>query len=236
IVNAGLNFKITRSPSDSVGANHVVRQDPGSGAQVQKGSTIALVVSTGMPTVGLRDVTGYTLGDAQKDLLSDKFQVKIDRRFDPSAKDQVIAEKPKPGTKVREGSTVTLTVSDGPAPVKMPKLEGLTIDKARAIAERDGFTINVSETAAITNIPPNVIATQDIAPGTTIPADHTTAVNVVVSPGGGISQVPGIIGSDLISAQQSLQQAGFGYNIVYSINGPDSPDVGQIIAEDPKPG
>jgi serine/threonine-protein kinase len=144
IVNAGLLLKTTRQTSDTVAPNHVIDQDPAPDTEVAKGATILLTVSTGKPVVGLRDVTSYTLGDAQKDLAYDKFQIKVERKFDPSAKDTVIAEKPKPGTKLREGSTVTLVVSDGPAPIKMPRLIGLTLDKARAIAARDGFTINIT--------------------------------------------------------------------------------------------
>lgn len=235
IANAGLHFKITRQPSDTVPINHVVSQDPAGNTQVPKDTIVQLAVSSGKPTVGLRDVTGYTLADAQKDLAYEKFTVKTVRKFDPSVRDTVIDEKPKPGTKVRQGSVVTLVVSDGPAPIKMPRLQGMTIDKARALAARDGFTINVSETASISNIPPNVIASQDVAPGTTIPADHSVAVNVVVSSGGGLTQVPNVVGTDYLSATQQLQQAGFTVQTEY-MREPASADNGQIINEDPKPG
>ena len=235
IVNAGLHYKASRQPSSTVPINHIISQDPPPNTAVQKDAVIALVVSSGKPTVGLRDVTGFTLADAQKDLVSDKFRVKVVHKFDASAKDTVISESPKPSTKVREGSEVTLVVSDGPAPIKMPRLVGLTLDKARAIAARDGFTINVSETAAINNIPPNVIASQDVAPGTTVPADHSQTVNVVVSSGGGLSQVPNVIGSDYASAVRQLQAAGFTVQTDYALK-PASSDNGQIIDEDPKPG
>lgn len=235
IVNAGLNYKVTRQTSDTVAVNRIVSQDPQSGTQVSKGATIALVVSTGKPSVGVRDVTGYTLSDAQKDLAYDKFLVKIDRKFDPSPKDTVISEKPKAGTKLRQGSTVTLVISDGPAPVKMPRLIGLTLDKARAIAARDGFTINITETAALSNVPPNVIASQDVTAGTTIPADHSQTVNVVVSTGGGLSNVPGVLNNDYISANQALMKAGYSVDIVYMIH-PASADNGLVIAQDPAGG
>ncbi len=235
IVNAGLHFKVTRAPSDTVAANHVVSQDPAANSAVPQNTIVQLVISSGKPAVGLRDVTGYTLADAQKDLQYEKFQVKIARRFDPAQKDTVIDEKPKPGTKVRQGTPVTLVVSDGPAPIKMPRLQGLTLDKARAIAARDGFTINVSETSVINNIPPNVIAYQDIPQGTTIPSDHSQTVNVVVSSGGGLANVPNIVGKDYLTAMQTLQQAGYAVNTVYARR-PASADNGQIVDESPQPG
>ena len=235
IVNAGLNYKVTRQTSNTIATNHIISQDPAASTQVPKGSTIALVVSSGKPTVGLRDVTGYTLSDAQKDLTYDKFQIKVDRKYDSSPKDTVISQKPKAGTKVREGSTVALVVSDGPEPIKMPRLLGLTLDKARAIAARDGFTINITEMAAINNIPPNVIASQDVTAGTVIPADHTQTVNVVVSTGGGLANVPNIVNDDYISANAALTKAGFSVKITYMLH-PASADNGLVVQQDPAGG
>lgn len=235
ITNAGLNYTVTRQTSDTVATNHIISQDPAAGTQVQRGTKIALVISTGKPTVGLRDVTGYTLSDAQKDLAYDKFQIKVDHKFDPSAKGTVIAEQPKAGTKLRQGSIVTLVVSDGPQPIKMPRLIGLTIDKAREIAARDGFTINVTETAALNDIPPNVIASQDVTAGTIIPADHSQSVNVVVSTGGGLSNVPNVVNQDYVSANTALTKAGFPVDITYMIH-PASADNGLVVAQDPSGG
>lgn len=235
IVNAGLSYKVTRQTSDTVATNHVISQDPAADSHVAKGSTITLVVSSGKPTVGLRDVTGYTVSDAQKDLTYDKFQVKVVHKYNPAPKDAVISEKPKPGTKIREGSTVTLVVSDGPAPIKMPRLQGLTLERASQLAAKDGFTINVAERAAISNIPPNVIASQDISPGTTIPADHSQTVNVVVSSGGGLANVPSVVNDDYVSANQALIAAGFSVKIMYMLH-PASADNGLVVQQDPPGG
>jgi len=235
IVNSGLTYRPTRETSDTVPPNHVIRQDPAAGTKIPSGSPIQLVISLGPPTVGLRDVVGYTLDDAQKDLIGDKLSVVVVHKFDPSPKDNVIDEKPKAGSKVRQNAKVTLVVSQGPAPIKMPKLVGLTRDQAFAIAGRDGFTINVSETATIANVPANVIAYQDVPAGAQIPSDHSKTVNVVVSTGGGLTNVPNLIGSDLASAQQQVKGAGFTVTMKYVVE-PGSPNNGQVTAEDPQPG
>jgi beta-lactam-binding protein with PASTA domain/tRNA A-37 threonylcarbamoyl transferase component Bud32 len=235
ILNAGLNYKITHQPSDTVAPNHVISQDPTADTRTAKGSTIALVVSSGKPSVGLRDVTEYTLADAQRDLTYDKLQVKVAHKFDPAPKDTVIQEKPKPGTKVHEGSIVTLVVSDGPAPIKMPKLTGRTMDDAMKIAARDAFTINIAERGTFQDVPPNVIASQDVAPGTTIPADHSVTVNVVVSTGGGVAQVPDVMNDDYITGNTALLKAGFQVKLAYDIR-PASADNGFIVQQDPSGG
>ncbi len=232
VVNAGLDYKISRQTSATVAPNHVISQDPGANSSVAKGSTIALVISSGKPVVGLRDVTGYTVSDAQKDLAFDTFQIKMQHKYDPSPKDTVIAEKPKPGTKLRQGSTVTLVVSDGPAPIKMPHLVGLKLDKARAIAGRDGFTINITETGQFNNIPSNVIEWQDVPAGSMIPSDHSQTVNVVVSTGGGLASVPNVVNAGFVNANQTLLKAGFTVDITYMIH-PASADNGLVVQQDP---
>jgi beta-lactam-binding protein with PASTA domain/tRNA A-37 threonylcarbamoyl transferase component Bud32 len=234
IVNAGLNYKLYRTSSATVAVNHVVRQRPAQGTMLKKGAVIDLVVSTGMPTVGLRDVTGYMLADAQKDLQYDKLGVKVIQKYAAAANGEVIAQSPKPGSKLREGSTVTLTVSQGPAPIAMPKLVGLSIDRARALAAKLGFRINVSQTSEISNIPPNVIASQDVRAGQMVPADGSAAVNVVVSTGGGLAQIPDVRGVLLQQAEQEITQAGFVPTIGSYAEEPDSPDNGKVLTEDPQ--
>jgi len=235
IVNAGLTYHATRETSDTVPPNRVIRQVPLPGSKIGSGSAVQLFISSGAPTVGLRDVVGYALDDAQKDLTGDKLSVQVVQKYDPAPKDRVINEKPKPGSKVRQNARITLVVSQGPAPIKMPNLAGLTLDKARQIAVRDSFTINISEKAPIPNMAPNVIASQDIPAGAQIPADHSTTVNVVVSSGGGLATVPNFIGSDVVSALQQVKAAGFSAAVSYLVE-PGSPNNGQVIGEDPSQG
>src|SRR5581483_327132 len=131
IANAGLTYKATRETSDTIAPNHVIRQDPAGGTKIARGSAVQLVISSGPPTVGLRDVVGYTLDDAQKDLTGDSLTVAVVQKFDPAPKGSVIDEHPAPGSKVRKNAKVTLVVSQGSAPIKMPRLAGLTLDQAR---------------------------------------------------------------------------------------------------------
>ncbi len=231
IVNAGLNYKIVRGASSTVPDNRVAQQNPPPGSRLEKGGTVVLDVSTGLPSLELNDFTSYTLGDAQRDLSAQHLQVKVTRRYDRSPKDTVVSESPAPGSKVREGSSVTLVVSNGPAPIQVPNLVGKTLEDATAIAGREGFTIAQTK-ATMSNVPPDVIATQDPQPGRTIPASGV--VNVVVSAGGGLAQVPNIIGDDFVTATQALQQAGFTVDTEYAVNPQASAnDSGQVISESP---
>ena len=233
IANAGLTYRVERVSSDTVAPNHIVRQTPAAESAVDKNAQIVLVISSGKPSVNVRDVTGYTLSDAQRDLQGDKLNVKVLRKFDPSPKDTVLDEKPKPGGKLREGSFVTLVVSDGPAPVKAPNLVGMTLDQAQKVAQRLGFTVSVSEEAPINNIPAHVIASQETPAGTTINSGST--IYVVVSKGGGLSTIPDVKGKDYSTAAQMLRDAGFDVGVTYAFN-PPGPDNGTVINEEPQGG
>ena len=54
-------------------------------------------------------------------------------------KGQVIGQDPTGGTKAKKGSTVTLTVSDGPQQVAVPQVVGLTVSSARGRLEKAGL-------------------------------------------------------------------------------------------------
>ncbi len=233
IVNAGLTYKVQRVSSDSVAPNRIVRQTPAADTPVDRSTPVVLVISSGKPSVAVRDVTGYTLADAQRDLQGDKLNVKVMRDFNPAPKDTVLAERPKPGSKIREGSLVTLVVSDGPAPIKVPNLVGLTLDAAQRIAQRDGFTVSVSEEAPINNIPAHVIASQETPAGKVISSG--SVIYVVVSKGGGLTQIPDVRGKDYVTASGMLKNAGFDVGVTYAFN-PPGPDNGTVINEQPQGG
>jgi len=59
-------------------------------------------VSSGLPTIGLRDVRGYTAEDAARLLETDKFKSTIKEKYDKSTKGNVIDQVPKPGSSLRE--------------------------------------------------------------------------------------------------------------------------------------
>ena len=54
-------------------------------------------------------------------------------------KGQVIGQDPTGGTKAKKGSTVTLTVSDGPQQVAVPQVVGLTVSSARGRLDKAGL-------------------------------------------------------------------------------------------------
>jgi serine/threonine-protein kinase len=62
---------------------------------------------------------------------------------DPAPKGQVVAQNPSAGALARPGSTVTLTVSNGPTDAVVPEVTGLVRADAEALVREAGFEVSV---------------------------------------------------------------------------------------------
>ena len=230
IINLGLEAHITLTPSETVPANHVTSQRPAPGSSIAKGSTIELVVSSGLPTIGLRDVRGYTADDAARLLETDKFKSTIKETYDKSTKGNVIDQVPKPGSILREGSNVTLIVSRGPQQVEVPDLVAQDAAAASGQLAHLGLKLNIDHKEPSDTAAPGEIIKQDITNGTMV--DPGTIVNVVVSQGASSSEVPAVSTLDYKSALDTLGQAGFKVTTEYSTQKDAN---GTIIQQSPDP-
>jgi serine/threonine-protein kinase len=222
IVNAGLRTRFTKSASETVPPDHVIRQSPPAGTKVERNQVVELVVSNGKPLLGLVDVRGYSVNDAQRTLQQEGFAVTLVRRYDNTIAENVIDQLPKAGAKVPEGSRVTLVVSNGPQPVFVPNFVAMTVTAARAAAGRLGMTLDTSQ--SVPGNPPDTVAAQNVPPGTKV--DRNAVVRVVVNAGipngppsaqanGPVVSLPGVVGQDYDSARQTLTQAGFQIAVRY---------------------
>ncbi|HEX3368809.1 MAG TPA: Stk1 family PASTA domain-containing Ser/Thr kinase [Candidatus Cybelea sp.] len=240
VVNAGLRTRFTKTASETVAADHVIRQQPAAGTKVEKNQVVELFISNGKPLLGLDDVRGFSVNDAQRTLQQHGFAVTLARRFDNTIRDNVIDQRPKPGAKVPEGSRVTLVVSDGPAPILIPSFVGMTLEKAQARANSLGITLD--STQHIVGNPPDTIASQSIAAGSKV--DKNAILHVVVNSGlpanaatpaaqGPMADVPTVMGLQYNDAVQTLTQAGFHPTVQYA---QQSTGNGTIVSQDPSGG
>lgn len=107
----GLGFTVkqaTQQFSDTVAQGDVISQTPSTGTGF-RGDSVTLVISKGPEMVTVPDVTGQTSQKAKAALEALGLKVKVDRFFGGLFND-VRATDPSPGTSVRKGSTVTLSV------------------------------------------------------------------------------------------------------------------------------
>jgi serine/threonine-protein kinase len=103
IRQAGLQPQLTEQSSADVEAGQIISQTP-AGGTAKRGSTVALVVSTGPGIVAVPDVRGLSIDDARQKLSDAGFRVKV-RSLRIG---NVIAQSPRGGSQREQGSTVTI--------------------------------------------------------------------------------------------------------------------------------
>ncbi|SYZ32659.1 Serine/threonine-protein kinase PrkC [Propionibacterium australiense] len=108
---AGFTVTTEEQPSSEVEVGHVISQDPASG-QLQAGSEVHLVVSSGAEEVAVPDVRARTADDARSILEAAGFEVE-EKYVDEDASvrlNRVQKTDPVRNTKLAKGSTVTIYI------------------------------------------------------------------------------------------------------------------------------
>jgi eukaryotic-like serine/threonine-protein kinase len=112
LADAGLKADVSEEESEDQDPGTVLRQDPGSGKQVDKGTTVTLVVAKAPPAVDVPDVVDQSEDDARQALRDAGFEVRV-RRETVDTLDQdgtVIDQDPAGGEQLKKGSRVTIVV------------------------------------------------------------------------------------------------------------------------------
>jgi beta-lactam-binding protein with PASTA domain len=155
------------------------------------------------------------------------------RRYDPSPAGTVVDQDPSAGQDAYPGSSVNVTVSEGPqntatAPstVIVPGVDGQNVDVARAILARARLTLGQVEQTPDPS-PRGFVFDQSPRPGGRVPAG--TQVSVRVSDGG--VYVPDVIGHIRELAEKTLSDAGLGVGGVRTTQSAEP--AGQVIGQSP---
>lgn len=179
--------------------------------------------------IEIPNVVGLTQLQAE-DLLGD-FVVTVQRAHDGRVpKDRVASQVPLPTSKVKKGSGVILTLSDGPGDAIIPTdLVGMSLADARVSLAAAGLVIARTDPVS-SDRPQGTILQVTPDAGSTIPAGS----GVVLQIASGDIEVPSLVGIDGIQALTVLTQAGFLVNQIqaYDANQP----IGIVLAQAPEPG
>ena len=172
-----LGIHKSTAPSDTVAKGKIISQDPADGKKVKKHTTVNVVISSGeeakMTTIP--SVVGLAEADAEKALQAKNLVVK---KGDPVYSDdveqgEVVSVSPSEGAEVKEGTTVTLVISKGNQPTKVPKLTGKSQSDAEAALSQAGLSGNATEDYSDT-VEKGLVISQDtdagkeVSKGTTI--------------------------------------------------------------------
>jgi eukaryotic-like serine/threonine-protein kinase len=164
----GLGFKTVeqRATSDTIKDNHVIETRPGSGEQRDKGTTVVVVISSGVQRVTVPQVTGLSEADARSTLESLGFQVATEKK-ESTDKDPgtVLAQSPAPDTSLPKGGKVTLTVAKQPPNVDVPDVTGMGRLAATHELKKAGFKVTMVQQPTGTHSEDLHVISQDPANG-----------------------------------------------------------------------
>ena len=177
----------------------------------------------------LPNVVGKTKEAARKELTNMGFEVKVELNVNESVEAGLVyAQDPEAGTKLRQGNTVTISVSAGIGESKIPDVSGLSINDASLKLEEEGFTAIPKEEPSDTIEKDKVTRTKPKA-GTK--AKRGSEVEVYVSLGPATKAVLNVVGLDSTTAAAQLGQEDF--QVVTQQEASDSVPVGKVIRTDP---
>lgn len=190
------------------------------------------IVRMGKETI-VPNVCNIALDEALEILKQNELEgIVIERRHDYIIEqDMVIVQEPLPGTRVKAGRIINLTVSLGPQTIKIPFVAGIGVDKGRSILQRLGLNItsvewvfsdSVARTIIIKTIPP---PESELAKG--------SGVTLVVSKGP-VLKMPKLVGVHIREAEDILNTMGLVLADVREIEG--SGKRGYILVQNPEAG
>ena len=216
-----------------VTAGVVFDQQPRASQQVKRGSTVTLSVSNGagqkaVPT----DLVGKNVDAATSELKALGFQVRTQAQASDQPANTVISTNPAPGDQATIGSTVTLVVSSGPAPISIPTVQGLSQDQAFTVLRQAGFTNPTGGGQEPSgSIPAGQVTRTDPPAGQQVAPN--TAIRIFVSSGAPTVTVPDERGKTFTAAEADLRAKGFSVSRLNMVN---PANVGLVVDQSPNAG
>jgi serine/threonine-protein kinase len=167
----------------------------------------SLVKFMDVPVVKVPDVVGMPYNQAQDEIKKYKLSPTVGTfQFSSDVpKQSVIKSEPAPGTEVKQGREIVLTISQGPDLQPLPDVRNRNVDDARAALETARFEVADEDiTYRISTQPEGQVI--EMTPPAGTPAAPGTKVKLVVSQGP--LKVPQINGTTLAQATAKLTAAG----------------------------
>jgi serine/threonine-protein kinase len=177
-------------------------------------------------------VTGETLNVARTQLQNDGFTVGIINVTDPSPVGTVIGEAPQAHTKADNGSTVTLTVSQGPGNGIVPSVQGLRERSALRLIRAAHLKVDRTVPESSSQYPAGVVTRTDPTAGQSLPVG--TGVTLFVSSGPAKVTVPDVRGEPQAAATQALANLNLKTTTTSQPSSTDAP--GTVISQNPAGG
>jgi eukaryotic-like serine/threonine-protein kinase len=203
---AGLNPDSSLATNATVPRGEVVSQAPAAGSSAKKGARVQIVVSSGPASAPLIDVAGLSAAAAEAKLHRAHYRTRTKAQSSKTVPaGQVIATEPPAETELQEGKTVTLLVSSGPAPVRVPDLVGETRQAAEATLKNAELAVGQVAKQPSTQ-PVGTVLSQSPAAGSSLASGEKVGFTISKAPKE--VEVPSVVGAAEAAAIAALERAG----------------------------
>jgi eukaryotic-like serine/threonine-protein kinase len=193
LTDLGFDIAEEQQASDSVTENRVIGTRPDVGTELDKGSSVTLLLSSGKERVAVPDVKGLTADEAKTTLESIGFTVTSTEQetTDADQVGKVLSQKPAAKGTLAKGGAATLVVGKAPPEVDVPDVVGQGRLAAQSALKAAGLNVKlVPQTTSDPGEDLHVIS-QDPASGKAKKGDTVTITYGQLQAGDGSTTAPG---------------------------------------------
>jgi beta-lactam-binding protein with PASTA domain/predicted Ser/Thr protein kinase len=194
-------------------------------------AALFLTGTIGAKKVTVPNVIGISDAAAKVKLNRAGLEIDIAQVVSDKPKGIVISQNPTFGTKVKDGTIVSVSVSAGPGDRQVPSVEGLTRREARRVLDKAGFEIK-ERTEESSEVEKGVVIRTEPGAGTQL--EIGSVVQIIVSDGPPDVEVPDVTGRSLEEARAALEDAGFKVATIEQETADKDP--GTVLAQTPAGG
>lgn len=178
----GLKVTTEKAYSDDFDKDIIMAQSIAAGDKADQDDEILITISKGSKPFKIKDYTGKTKSAAKKAIKKKGLKVKVKTNYsDTVPVGQVMTQSPLPGSKVRKGDTVIITISEGVKKVTVPSLYGKTFSEATSILHAEGLKTGTASSAYSDSVKEGCVMSQSVGQGAVV--EKGTYVTLKVSLG-----------------------------------------------------
>jgi beta-lactam-binding protein with PASTA domain len=185
----------------------VISTDPSAGAKVTKGSRLDAVVSKGPERFAMPTVVGLSQAAATEALTKANLGLgKLLQGYSDTVPPGLVLKASKtPGTSLKRGTAIDLTVCAGPKPIKIKDYTGKDAADAIKALTKAGFAVTEA-TAVSETVAKGKVVSQNPDAGAGIKGDPITVTRSLGPP---LVTVPNVSSMGVRAAQKVMADAGF---------------------------
>ncbi len=171
--------------------NIVSATDPKAGTMIAEGSTVRVNVTAGPVIKQVPSVVGETEQQAQADLAAAGFNFVLAGYTNSNRpKDDVVSQSPQPNSNAAQGSSVKVTLSNGPPQKSVPSVVGETSEQATSDLEAAGFKVKQVPTNTSDPTQQDLVQSQTPAGNAQAAQGSTVTIDVGQFNGGTTTTIP----------------------------------------------